>query len=141
MDKMRRWAKEQRGSILLFTTILVIPLMIIIGGLAMDLAYYGTGHGLTPRTYTTSEREARGRAAYSALYPYVRANVDKAKPDFSSTRRHTIAEGITRQILNAFAFGQYKRFEAITPGTLQTLAETYLKPDTVLRARAKPETQ
>ncbi|WP_443749773.1 M16 family metallopeptidase [Asticcacaulis solisilvae] len=37
--------------------------------------------------------------------------------------------------------GQYKRFAAITPATLQTLAETYLKPDTVLRARAKPETQ
>ena len=41
MDKLRRWATEQRGSILLFTTILVVPLMIIIGGLAMDLAYYG----------------------------------------------------------------------------------------------------
>ena len=37
--------------------------------------------------------------------------------------------------------GQYKRFEAITPATLQTLAETYLKPDTVLRARARPEMQ
>src|SRR6185369_3035564 len=42
MDKMRRWARDQRGSILLFTTILVVPLMIIIGGLAMDLAYYGS---------------------------------------------------------------------------------------------------
>ncbi len=41
----------------------------------------------------------------------------------------------------ALRVGQYKRFAAITPGTLQTLAETYLKPDTVLRARAKPETQ
>ncbi len=37
--------------------------------------------------------------------------------------------------------GQYKRFAAVTPGTVQSLAETYLKPDTVLRARAKPETQ
>jgi zinc protease len=37
--------------------------------------------------------------------------------------------------------GQYKRFAAVTPQTLQSLAETYLKPDNVLRARAKPETQ
>lgn len=42
MDKMRRWVRNERGSILLFTTVLVIPLMIIIGGLAMDLAYLGT---------------------------------------------------------------------------------------------------
>jgi len=41
----------------------------------------------------------------------------------------------------ALRVGQYKRFAAVTPVTLQTLAETYLKPDTVLRARAKPETQ
>src|SRR5260370_7099338 len=34
--------RDQRGSILLFTTVLVVPLMIIIGGLALDLAYYGT---------------------------------------------------------------------------------------------------
>ena len=39
MDKIRRWARDQRGSILLFTTVLVVPLMIIIGGLAMDIAY------------------------------------------------------------------------------------------------------
>ncbi|MBW8733709.1 MAG: insulinase family protein [Asticcacaulis sp.] len=37
--------------------------------------------------------------------------------------------------------GQYKRFAAVTPGTVQSLAETYLKPDTVLRARARPETR
>jgi Flp pilus assembly protein TadG len=36
------WLRNQRGSILLFTTVLVVPLMIIIGGLALDLAYYGT---------------------------------------------------------------------------------------------------
>jgi len=42
MDKMRRWVRNQRGSILLFTVVLVTPLMIIIGGLAMDLAYLGT---------------------------------------------------------------------------------------------------
>ena len=36
------WLHNQRGSILLFTTVLVVPLMIIIGGLALDLAYYGT---------------------------------------------------------------------------------------------------
>ena len=31
MDKMRRWAREQRGSILLLTTILVIPLIVLAG--------------------------------------------------------------------------------------------------------------
>lgn len=41
----------------------------------------------------------------------------------------------------ALRVGQYKRFVAVTPVALQGLAEVYLKPDTVLRARAKPETQ
>jgi len=36
------WLRDQRGSILLFTTVLVVPLMIILAGLAMDLAYYGS---------------------------------------------------------------------------------------------------
>ena len=49
------WLRDQRGSILLFTTVLVVPLMIIFGGLAMDLAYHGTvlcGYATNPSGQT-----------------------------------------------------------------------------------------
>ena len=42
MMNLRRWLRDEKGSILLFTTALVVPLMIIFGGLALDLAHVGT---------------------------------------------------------------------------------------------------
>ena len=68
MDKMRRWARDQRGSILLFTTILVVPLMIIIGGLAMDLAYYGAVDDELQRTMDAAALAGAGKLGFNDTY-------------------------------------------------------------------------
>ena len=68
MDKMRRWARDQRGSILLFTTILVVPLMIIIGGLAMDLAYYGTVDDELQRSMDAAALAGAGKLGFNDTY-------------------------------------------------------------------------
>jgi Flp pilus assembly protein TadG len=68
MDKIRRWARDQRGSILLFTTILVIPLMIIIGGLAMDLAYYGAVDDELQRSMDAAALAGAGKLGFNDTY-------------------------------------------------------------------------
>ncbi len=68
METMRRWATEQRGSILLFTTILVVPLMIIIGGLAMDLAYYGTVDDELQRSMDAAALAGAGKLGFNDTY-------------------------------------------------------------------------
>ena len=68
MDKMRRWARDQRGSILLFTTILVVPLMIIIGGLAMDLAYYGAVDDELQRTMDAAALAGAGKLGFNDTF-------------------------------------------------------------------------
>jgi len=68
MDKMRRWARDQRGSILLFTTVLVVPLMIIIGGLAMDLAYYGTVDDELQRSMDAAALAGAGKLGFDDTY-------------------------------------------------------------------------
>jgi hypothetical protein len=68
MDKLRRWARDQRGSILLFTTILVVPLMIIIGGLAMDLAYYGTVDDELQRAMDAAALAGAGKLGFNDTY-------------------------------------------------------------------------
>jgi Flp pilus assembly protein TadG len=68
MDKMRRWARDQRGSILLFTTVLVVPLMIIIGGLAMDLAYYGTVDDELQRSMDAAALAGAGKLGFNDTY-------------------------------------------------------------------------
>ena len=68
MDKMRRWARDQRGSILLFTTILVVPLMIIIGGLAMDLAFYGTVDDELQRSMDSAALAGAGKLGFNSSY-------------------------------------------------------------------------
>jgi Flp pilus assembly protein TadG len=68
MDKMRRWARDQRGSILLFTTVLVVPLMIIIGGLAMDLAYYGTVDDELQRSMDAAALAGAGKLGFNETY-------------------------------------------------------------------------
>ena len=73
MDTMRRWAKDQRGSVLLFTTILVAPLMIIIGGLAIDLAYYGTVDDELQRSMDAAALAGAGKLAFNdTVFPTVR---------------------------------------------------------------------
>jgi Flp pilus assembly protein TadG len=68
MDKMRRWVRNERGSILLFTTILVLPLMIIIGGLAMDLAYYGTVDDELQRSMDAAALAGAGKLGFNDTF-------------------------------------------------------------------------
>jgi hypothetical protein len=68
MNAMRRWAREQRGSILLFTTILVVPLMIIIGGLAMDMAYYGAVDDELQRSMDAAALAGAGKLGFNDTF-------------------------------------------------------------------------
>ena len=68
MDKMRRWVRNERGSILLFTTALVVPLMIIIGGLAMDLAYYGTVDDELQRSMDAAALAGAGKLGFNDTF-------------------------------------------------------------------------
>jgi Flp pilus assembly protein TadG len=73
MDKIRRWARDQRGSVLLFTTILVVPLMIIFGGLAMDLAYYGTVDDELQRSMDAAALAGAGKLGFNdTVFPTAR---------------------------------------------------------------------
>lgn len=68
MNKIRRWTRDQRGSILLFTTVLVVPLMIIIGGLALDLAYYGTVDDELQRSMDAAALAGAGKLGFNDTY-------------------------------------------------------------------------
>jgi Flp pilus assembly protein TadG len=61
-----RWLRDQRGSILLFTTILVVPLMIIFAGLAMDLAYHGTVDDELQRAMDAASLAGAGKLGFDA---------------------------------------------------------------------------
>ena len=63
-----RWFRDQRGSILLFTTILVVPLMIIIGGLALDLAYYGTVDDELQRSMDAAALAGAGKLGFNDTF-------------------------------------------------------------------------
>lgn len=68
MYKLPRWVRDQRGSILLFTTVLVVPLMIIIGGLALDLAYYGTVDEELQRSMDAAALAGAGKLGFNDTY-------------------------------------------------------------------------
>ena len=69
-----RWLRNQQGSILLFTTILVVPLMIILGGLAMDMAYYGTVDDELQRAMDSASLAGAGKLGFdSSVFPTVRS--------------------------------------------------------------------
>lgn len=68
MNTMRGWVRDQRGSILLFTTILVVPLMIIIGGLALDLAYYGAVDTELQRSVDAAALAGAGKLGFNDTY-------------------------------------------------------------------------
>src|SRR5216684_8747914 len=66
--------RNQRGRILLFTTVLVVPLMIIVGGLAIDLAYYGTVDGEIQRSMDAAALAGAGKLGFdSSVFPTVRS--------------------------------------------------------------------
>jgi Flp pilus assembly protein TadG len=62
------WLRDQRGSILLFTTVLVVPLMIIIGGLALDLAYYGTVDDELQRSMDAAALAGAGKLGFNDTF-------------------------------------------------------------------------
>jgi hypothetical protein len=68
MLKIPRCLKNQRGSILLFSTALVVPLMIIIGGLALDLAYYGTVDDELQRTVDAAALAGAGKLGFNNTF-------------------------------------------------------------------------
>ena len=69
-----RWLRDQRGSILLFTTVLVVPLMLIIGGLALDLAYYGTVDDQLQRSMDAAALAGAGKLGFDdSVFPTVRS--------------------------------------------------------------------
>ncbi len=43
------WLKDQRGSVLLFTTVIMVFLLVI-GGFAIDLTYHGAAKGELQRS-------------------------------------------------------------------------------------------
>jgi Flp pilus assembly protein TadG len=69
-----RWLRDQRGSILLFTTVLVVPLMLIIGGLALDLSYYGTVDDQLQRSMDAAALAGAGKLGFDdSVFPTVRS--------------------------------------------------------------------
>ena len=68
------WLRNQQGSILLFTTILVVPLMIILAGLAMDMAYFGTVDDELQRAMDAAALAGAGKLGFdSSVFPTVRS--------------------------------------------------------------------
>ena len=80
-----RWLRDQRGSILLFTTILVVPLMIIFGGLAMDLAYYGTVDDELQRSMDAAALAGAGNLGFDPVIP---AKVRTAARDYAKSNTY-----------------------------------------------------
>ena len=71
--KLLHRLRNQRGSILLFTTALVVPLMIMIAGLAMDLAYFGTVDDEIQRSMDAAALAGAGKLGFdSSAFPGAR---------------------------------------------------------------------
>jgi Flp pilus assembly protein TadG len=74
MMKRRRELGDERGNVLLFTAVLVVPLMIIFGGLAMDLAYLGTVDNEVQRSLDAAALAGAGQLRFdSSVFPAARA--------------------------------------------------------------------
>lgn len=86
--------REQRGSILLFVTVLVVPLMIVIAGLAMDLAYYGTVDDELQRAMDASALAGAGKLGFDGS---AFAGARQAAQDYA-TRNPYRAENAAKQI-------------------------------------------
>ena len=73
MMKLRRWLRDEKGSMLLFTTALVVPLMIIFGGLALDLAHVGTVDDELQRSLDAAALAGAGQLRFdSSVFPAAR---------------------------------------------------------------------
>lgn len=92
--RLRHRLRNQRGSILLFTTVLVVPLMIIIAGLAMDLSYYGTVDDELQRSMDASALAGAGKLGFdNSVFPDVR----QAAQDYATSNPYR-AENTAKQI-------------------------------------------
>src|SRR5262245_59700325 len=75
MMDLRRWLCNEKGNILLFTTVLVVPLMIIFGGLALDLAHLGTADDELQRSLDAAALAGAGKLGFdSSVFPAARAS-------------------------------------------------------------------
>src|SRR5437870_980935 len=73
MMDLRRWLWNEKGNVLLFTTVLVAPLMIIFGGLALDLAHLGTADDELQRSLDAAALAGAGKLAFdSSVWPTAR---------------------------------------------------------------------
>ena len=73
MMNLRRWLRDEKGNILLFTTVLVVPLMIIFGGLALDLAHLGTVDNEVQRSLDAAALAGAGQLRFdTSVFPAAR---------------------------------------------------------------------
>ena len=71
---LRRWLWNEKGNVLIFTTALVVPLMIIFGGLALDLAHVGTVDDEIQRSLDAAALAGAGKLGFdSSVFPAARA--------------------------------------------------------------------
>src|SRR5262245_48045336 len=74
MKNLRRWLWNEKGNILIFTTVLVVPLTIIFGGLAFDLAHLGTVDDEIQRSLDAAALAGAGNLGFnSSAFPAARA--------------------------------------------------------------------
>jgi Flp pilus assembly protein TadG len=82
---MKRWFRSQRGNVLLFTTALALPLMLIFAGLGNDLAYFGVVDNELQRTVDSAALAGAGKLGFDAtVFPTVRQfaqDFGKANPN------------------------------------------------------------
>jgi len=71
---LRRWLRDEKGNVLLFTTVLMVPLLIIFGGLALDLAHLGTADDEVQRSLDAAALAGAGKLGFdSSVFPAARA--------------------------------------------------------------------
>jgi Flp pilus assembly protein TadG len=74
MMNLRRWLWNEKGNVLIFTTVLVVPLMIIFGGLALDLAHLGTADDEVQRSLDAAALAGAGKLGFdSSAFPAARS--------------------------------------------------------------------
>ncbi len=90
----RGWCGDQRGSILLFTTVAVVPIMIVMGGLAMDMAYYGSVDAELQRSMDAAALAGAGKLGFNdSVFPAARLSAQQyaaQNPYRAGTRAGTI---------------------------------------------------
>src|SRR5215510_15696300 len=66
MINLRRWLWNEKGSVLLFTTVLVVPLMIIFAGLTLDLAHLGAVDDELQRSLDAAALAGAGKLGFDS---------------------------------------------------------------------------